>query len=207
MTPAFEWSVEKHLQRLTCDFNPRHPLPEGHDVRVVVLPRQPSRGGVMRQHGPHHRVAIRRDRDADARTAHQHALLRLARGDCVAHCLTEVGIIDRRRRIRAEIKHGVTGLLQVALQKLLEVEAGMIRRDRDRDPRHLSDRSPLAVEASDTISGAAVSRSPKIMESGPQETETKRKSGNPSQRRLVRPQTTTSAADTWTTAASEKAAP
>src|SRR5471030_1492291 len=207
MTPAFEWSVEKHLQRLACDFDPRHPLPEGHDVRVVVLPRQPRRGGVMRQYGPYHRVAIRRDRDADARTAHQDALLRLARGDGVAHCLAEVGIVDRSRRIRAEIEHHVTGLLQVALQKFLEVEAGMIRRDRDRGPRHLADRSPLAVEPSDTISGAAVSRSPKIMESGPQETETQRKCGNPSQRRPVRPQTTTSAADTCTTAASAKAAP
>ena len=68
-------------------------------------------------------------------------------GDRLAHGLAEVRIVDRCRRIGAKIEHRVTCLLQVALENFLQVEAGMIRRDRDGGPRHLDDRSPLAVES------------------------------------------------------------
>jgi hypothetical protein len=69
--------------------------------------------------------------------------------------------------------------LQVALKNLLQVEAGMIRRDRDGAPRHLDDRSPLAVDLPDTISGAAVSRSPKIVGSGLQDVESPQENREP----------------------------
>ena len=57
----------------------------------------------------------------------------------LAHGVAVVWIVDRSRRIGAEIEHGVTCLLQVALENFLQVEAGMIRRDRDGGPRHLDD--------------------------------------------------------------------
>ena len=59
----------------------------------------------------------------------------------------EVRIVDRSCGIGAEIEYSVTCLLQVALENFLQVEAGMIRRDRDGGPRHIDDRSPLAVKS------------------------------------------------------------
>jgi hypothetical protein len=120
-------------------------------------------------------VAIGRDGDSDAAAADQHTPLRPARGNGVAHGLPEIRIIDGIGRIRAKIQHVVTRFLQVALQDFLKVEAGMIRRDRDGAPRHIDDRSPLSIEPPDTISGAAVSRSPKIVETDPQDIDLERK--------------------------------
>ena len=91
---------------------------------------------VMSEHRAHLGIAVGRDRDADPRAADQNSLVGLAGSDRIAHGLAEVGIIDRSRRIGAEIEYGVTCLLQVALQNFLQVEAGMIRRDRDGGPRH-----------------------------------------------------------------------
>src|SRR5258708_1647855 len=114
----------------------------------------------MNDGGPYPGGAVGGDRHADAGPANQDTTVDLARGDGVGHGLAEVGIVDRLGRIGAEVEHLVTRLLQVALENLLEVEAGMIRRDRDGAPRHLDDRSPLAVDLPVTISGAAMSRSP-----------------------------------------------
>src|SRR6185312_12604422 len=82
------------------------------------------------------------DRDADARTADDDAALGLAAGDRLAHGGAVVRIVDRRGGVGAEVKHSVTCLLQVALENLLQVEAGVIRRDRDGGPRH-RDWTPL----------------------------------------------------------------
>ena len=116
-------------------------------------------------------IAVGRDRNADPAAADEDAALGLARRDGLAHGLAEVWIVDGSGRIRAEIQHFVTRFLQVALENFLKVEAGMIRRDRDGAPRHIDDRSPLAVEPPDTISGAAMSPFRKIVESDPQDTE------------------------------------
>src|SRR5688572_28990186 len=120
---------------------------------------------------PHLGVAIGGHRDADACAADQHTALGLARGHGIGHGCPEVRIVDRLGGVGAEVQHLETRLLQVALENLFQVEAGMIRRDRDGAPRHVDDRSPLAVEPPDTISGAAVSRSPKIVEMALQDIE------------------------------------
>src|SRR5215216_1433817 len=124
-------------------------------------------------------VAVGRHRDTDPGAADQHAALGLARGHGIGHGCPEVRIVDRLGGVGAEVQHLETRLLQVALENLLKVEAGMIRRDRDGAPRHVDDRSPLAVEPPDTISGAAVSPSPKIVESGLQDVESAQESAGP----------------------------
>jgi hypothetical protein len=78
-------------------------------------------------------------------------------------------------------------LLQVTLEQFLQVEAGMIRRDRDAGPRHLDDRSPLAVETPDTISGVVALPAPKIVESEPQDAEIAKKKARLSPGPLSRP--------------------
>ncbi len=83
---------------------------------------------------PHLRVAVGGHRDADAGAADQHAALGLARGHGVGHGHAEVRIVDRLGGVGAEVQHLETRLLQVALENLLQVEAGMIRRDRDGAP-------------------------------------------------------------------------
>src|ERR1044072_5386448 len=137
-------------------------------------------------------IAVGGHRDADAGAAHQHAALGLARGHGVGHGRAEIRIIDRLGGVGAEVQYLEACLLQVALENLLKVEAGMIRRDRDGAPRHFDDRSPLAVEPPDTISGAAVSRFPKIVESGLQDVE--------SAQEKRRPRTTMAAAAACSTA-------
>ena len=137
---------EKDLQRLARDFGSDQALAERHDVGVVVLARQPGRG---RRHGRAPRAPWgcgwprSRCRCPVPQTSTPRSALPAATASAMA--VAEVRIVDRSRRIGAEIQHGVTRLLQVALENLLQVEAGMIRRDRDGAPRHLDDRSPLQL--------------------------------------------------------------
>ncbi len=51
-----------------------------------------------------------------------------------AHGHAKIGIVDGLGRMGSQIQHVVTRFLQVTFQNLLEVEAGMIRRDRDGAP-------------------------------------------------------------------------
>src|SRR5258707_1048949 len=66
---------------------------------------------------------------------------------------------------------------RIAFEYFLQVEAGVIRRDRDGAPRHLDDRSPLAVEPPNTTCGGAMSRCPKIVGSRPQDLDRPKKKG------------------------------
>src|SRR5438094_5958372 len=125
----------------------------------------------MNDGGAYLGFAVGGHRNADSGAAHQDAARGPAAGDGIGHGLAEVGIVDRLGGTGAKIEHFVTGLLQVALENLLKVEAGMIRRDRDGAPRHFDDRSPLGVELSVTISGAVMSRSPQNRETRPQDIE------------------------------------
>src|SRR4051812_46839608 len=158
MAAALKWRAEKYLERLTRHLDSDQTLAERHDVGVVVLTRQPRRGRVVCQHGAHHGITIGGDRDADAGTADEDSPVRSAGGDRIGQGDTVIRIVDGSGRVGAEVKHSVSRLLQVALENLLKVEAGMVRRDRDGGPRHRSLDAPLQIETPDTTSGAAVSR-------------------------------------------------
>src|SRR6266850_2057535 len=160
MAAAFELGGEKDFQRLARHLRADQALAERHDIGVIMLARQTRRSDVMDDGGAYPWVAVGGDRHADSGAADQDAAVGLARGDGVGYGVAEVGIIDRLDRVGAEIQHLVTRLLQVALENLLEVEAGMLPPARARAPPHLDDRSPLAVDLPVTISGAAMSRSP-----------------------------------------------
>ena len=66
---------------------------------MVVLAREASRRGVVRERRARARNLVGGDRDADARAADRDAQIRVALRDGPAHRGTEIGVVHRIRRV------------------------------------------------------------------------------------------------------------
>ncbi len=107
------------------------PLPDAHDVGVVVGPGQPGRGHVVDGGGPDTGDLAGGHADPDAASAHPDPAVGPTLGHRPTDGLAVVRVVDRLGRVGAEVVDLVTGGPEVVGQETLELEAGMIGPDGD----------------------------------------------------------------------------
>lgn len=118
MTAAFELRFKKDFQALLGDFLSDDPGAKCQHICIIVLTGEARRSAVVTKCCTHGPMPVRRDRDADSRTADQNTPFCAAAGDCLRHCVGEVRIINRFAASRSEIEKFVTLGAQVIGEKL-----------------------------------------------------------------------------------------
>ena len=108
------------------------PRAHGDDIGVIMLARQRGRQRFGHQRAAAGRVAIDRDRDADARPAQRNAALRRAVGDRCGQRIAIVGIIDAVASVRCRDRStSCPSSRSQSASSVFQRECGMIRGNGD----------------------------------------------------------------------------
>src|ERR1700736_4326406 len=113
------------------DLRSHHPSTEGQDLRVVGGAGLGGGVGVMRHAGVHTRDLVGCDRHPDAGSTDKNRAIVITARDRVGNEQRDVGIIDWVRGRAAVVLYAVSLRLEVLLELLFEVKAGIVAADCD----------------------------------------------------------------------------
>ncbi len=131
MATTFEPTFQECVKRLGRDRRTNKARSEAGDVGVVVLSREAGRGHVVNDRGTGAVDLVRRDRNADPRATYTDSEIGLARHHAPGDSGSEVRVVDRLRRVSAEVHDIVPKRGQMTGEKPLQLEPGMVRPDTD----------------------------------------------------------------------------
>lgn len=140
MAAALEVGREEGGEAGLGHLRPDQPRAHRDGVGIVVSARQRGGERLADQCAAAGRIAVGRDRDADAGAAQRHAAfgaaVRQRGGDGVA----VIGIIDARAAVGAEVEHVMAALAQPFGEHGLQLDGGVVGRNGDAHRRRFPER-------------------------------------------------------------------
>ncbi len=126
VSPALERLCEERVKHFFRVVRGNEFLPEANHVRIVVLPRQFRHFHVETIRRADARNLVRRNRNPDARPAHEHAKICAFRGNILRHCMGKKRVIDGGLGDRPAIDYFVTSGTQKLGKFLFQLKARVI---------------------------------------------------------------------------------
>ena len=131
MPSALELRAQERVHDGHCGAFAHDARAKGDDVGVVVPAGHFGRVGLRAHRGAHALHPVRRQRNADARAADQHAQLALAARHRAAHLLAVYRIVHRLGAVAAVVNHLIALFLQVLFDRQLQRIAAVVAADRN----------------------------------------------------------------------------
>ena len=119
---------------------------QAQHVRIVMLARKLRRQATAAQSRTNARMAIRRDRNPDPRTANRDAELRTPMRDSLRDKPAIIRVIDRLRAIRPQIERRETERVHLRHQHRFQREPGMVIGDGDSFIHVVTTLSPMQID-------------------------------------------------------------
>jgi len=126
MSSAGEGRIEPNTDNFERRLKTHHPLADGNNVGVIVLPAQPGGFDIPAQYATDTFDAIGGDGFAVAGAAQHHAAFEFTARYGFRHRPDEQGIIHEFLRVRPEIRDVVPQALQQFLDIFLVPESGVV---------------------------------------------------------------------------------